>query len=65
LSAVNEVAVEAFLQGGVRWHQIAEVNDAALQCYQPTAQATVADIIDADAAARRCAEAIIDKVRSQ
>ena len=65
LSAANEVAVEAFLQGGLRWHQIAEVNDEALQCYEPTPHATVADIIEADAAARRCAEAIIAKLRSK
>ncbi|MCE9621408.1 MAG: 1-deoxy-D-xylulose-5-phosphate reductoisomerase [Actinomycetia bacterium] len=64
LSAANEVAVDAFLQGGIRWHQIAEVNDEALQRYAPTPQSTVADIIDADAAARRCAAAIIGKVRS-
>lgn len=64
LSAANEVAVDAFLQGGIRWHQIAEINDAALQQYQPTPHATVDDIIDADAAARRCAAAIISKVHS-
>lgn len=65
LSAANEVAVEAFLQGGLRWEQIAEINDAALQRYESAPHATVADIIDADAAARRCAAAIIDKVRSK
>ena len=64
LSAANEVAVDAFLQARIRWHQIAEVNDESLQRYESTPQSTVADIIAADAAARRCARAIIDKVRS-
>jgi len=64
LSAANEVAVEAFLQGGVRWHQIAEINDEALQRYTPTPHASVDDIIDADSAARRCAAGIISKVHS-
>ncbi len=64
LSAANEVAVDAFLQGGIRWHQIAEINDQALQSFVPTPHATVPDIIDADAAARRCAAAIISKLHS-
>lgn len=64
LSAANEVAVDAFLEGSIRWHQIAEVNDEALQRYQPTPQATVADIVEADAAARRCAIDIIARYRS-
>ena len=64
LSAANEVAVDAFLQGGLRWSQIAEINDEALQQYAPTPHSTVGDIVDADAAARLCAAAIIGKVRS-
>ena len=63
LSAANEVAVDAFLQGGLRWHQIAEINDESLQRYEPTPHATVADIIAADAAARRCAAVVIGEVR--
>ena len=61
LSAANEVAVEAFLAGRLRWPQIAEVCDAALQRYEPGADATVDDIIAADAARacsghRRCSQ---------
>jgi 1-deoxy-D-xylulose-5-phosphate reductoisomerase len=56
LSAANEVAVDAFLQGRLRWAQIAEVCDAALQRYEPGADATVADIVAADARARVVAQ---------
>ncbi|MGB8859742.1 MAG: 1-deoxy-D-xylulose-5-phosphate reductoisomerase [Ilumatobacteraceae bacterium] len=52
LSAANEVAVEAFLAGRLKWHQIADVNDAALQRYEPGADTTIDDIIAADARAR-------------
>jgi len=56
LSAANEVAVDAFLQGRLRWSQIAEVCDAVLQRYEPGPDATVADIIAADARARAVAQ---------
>jgi 1-deoxy-D-xylulose-5-phosphate reductoisomerase len=55
LSAANEVAVEAFLQGRIRWHQIAEVCDAALQRFEPGADHSIDDIIAADARARAVA----------
>jgi 1-deoxy-D-xylulose-5-phosphate reductoisomerase len=55
LSAANEVAVEAFLEGRLRWPQIAEVCDRVLQRYQPGADATVDDIVAADATARAVA----------
>ena len=51
LSAANEVAVEAFLAGRIRWTQIADVCDAALQrMIERSADRTVDDVIDADAA---------------
>ena len=59
LSAANEVAVEAFLSGRVRWHQIAEINDAALQRYEPSADHTIDDIIAADARARQVAQEVL------
>ncbi|MEI8241173.1 MAG: 1-deoxy-D-xylulose-5-phosphate reductoisomerase, partial [Actinomycetota bacterium] len=55
LSAANEVAVDAFLQGRIRWHQIAEVCDAALQRFEPGADHSVDAIIAADARARAVA----------
>jgi 1-deoxy-D-xylulose-5-phosphate reductoisomerase len=62
LSAANEVAVEAFLTGGLRWPQIAEVCDEALQRYEPGADETVEDIVAADARARAVATTIVHKI---
>ncbi len=62
LSAANEVAVEAFLQGALRWPQIADVCDAVLQHHDGGADDTVVDIIDADARARDIAAKMISEV---
>jgi len=59
LSAANEVAVEAFLAGRIRWVQIADVNKAALQEYEPGPDNTVADIIAADTRARVVAQEVL------
>jgi 1-deoxy-D-xylulose-5-phosphate reductoisomerase len=60
LSAANEVAVEAFLTGRLRWRQIAEVADAVLHAHDGAKPTTVDDVIDADAAARRVAHQIME-----
>ena len=59
LSAANEVAVDAFLAGRLRWHQIAEVNNQVLERYEPSADSTVDDIIAADARARIVAQEVL------
>jgi 1-deoxy-D-xylulose-5-phosphate reductoisomerase len=59
LSAANEVAVEAFLSGRIRWLQIAEVCDATLQRFERSADRTVDDIIAADARARQVASEVL------
>jgi len=59
LSAANEVAVDAFLEGRIRWTQIAEANEAALQHYEAGPDATVDDIIAADARARQVAQEVL------
>ncbi len=59
LSAANEVAVEAFLAGRIRWSQIADVCDASLQRFERSADRTVADIIAADARARQVATEVL------
>ncbi len=59
LSAANEVAVDAFLAGRIRWAQIADVNDATLQEYEPGPDNTVDDIIAADARARVVAQEVL------
>ena len=55
LSAANEVAVDAFLAGRLRWPQIADVCDATLQHHEVGADDTVADIVAADRRAREVA----------
>ncbi len=62
LSAANEVAVQAFLDGRLRWPQIAEVCDRVLQQHQPGADATVDDIVVADASARALAATVLNEV---
>ncbi len=68
LNAANEVAVAAFLEGRVAWTDIAEVVEATLDGYDPPAMSTTAggdrqrsvdDVLEADAAARRAAEAVV------
>ena len=63
LSAANEVAVAAFLSGGIAWTAIDEAVDAVLQLGTGPAD-TVEDVLAADAIARhRCTEHLGRKLR--
>ncbi|MFM2071619.1 MAG: 1-deoxy-D-xylulose 5-phosphate reductoisomerase [Actinomycetota bacterium] len=64
LSAANEVAVDAFLGGSLRWPQIGEVCDEVLQRWEAGADETVDDIVAADRRARDVAKIVISEVRS-
>ncbi|HVA42588.1 MAG TPA: 1-deoxy-D-xylulose-5-phosphate reductoisomerase [Acidimicrobiales bacterium] len=55
LSAANEVAVAAFLDGRIRWVDIAGVVESAMDAYRPRPAETVEDVLDADAGGRRSA----------
>ena len=59
LSAANEVAVDAFLQGRLRWSQIAEVCDATLQRHDGGECGTVDDVVGGDARARDVARSLL------
>jgi 1-deoxy-D-xylulose-5-phosphate reductoisomerase len=70
LSAANEVAVAAFLAGRISWNAIADVVEGTLDRYDPPAvsesgsnggerQREVGDVLEADGAARRVAEAFV------
>jgi 1-deoxy-D-xylulose-5-phosphate reductoisomerase len=61
LSAANEVAVDAFLAGRIRWPQIAEIIDAAMQNHVAMADTglTLDDIVAADAEGRRAAAQVL------
>ncbi len=61
LSAANEVAVDAFLTGQLRWPQIADVCAATLEQHDGGPAVTVDDIIEADARARSVAATVISR----
>ena len=55
LSAANEIAVEAFLDGHISWSKIAGVIEQTMQHHDGIAPTTVEDILHADQSARRFA----------
>jgi len=60
MSAANEVAVERFLEGGLRWTQIAETVEAAMQTHvTPSGELSAADIIEADRRGRDAARRVL------
>ena len=62
LSAANEVAVEAFLAGSLKWPDIAAVVDASLQAHVATdGTLSSADIIEADRTGREVAHKVLSQ----
>jgi 1-deoxy-D-xylulose-5-phosphate reductoisomerase len=59
LSAANEVAVEAFLDGRIRWVDIAAVIAATLDAHDGGAADSLEAVLDGDRAARRYAERVL------
>ena len=62
LSAANEVAVEAFLAGRIRWNQIPDVCVAVLTRHDDELPRTIDDVKAADQAARRAADLVIKEI---
>jgi 1-deoxy-D-xylulose-5-phosphate reductoisomerase len=60
LNAANEVAVQAFLDGRLNFTAIAAVIDKVLQRLDSSPVKALDDVLDADAAARRQASALIE-----
>ena len=58
LNAANEVAVEAFLQGRLRFDRIHAVNTETLAAVRPSNPASLADLLALDAQARAAAGAV-------
>ncbi len=52
LSAANEIAVESFLAGGIKWNQIASIIELTMQHHDGQMPTTVEDILEADRLAR-------------
>ena len=59
MNAANEVAVAAFLNGGLAWPAIAEVVAETLAMHEPTELVEVDDVLQADALARVRATAVV------
>ena len=63
LNAANEVAVEAFLAGGLRYTDIPRVIERALQRSQGLAAGDLESVLEADRSARRwAAEAVAERI---
>jgi 1-deoxy-D-xylulose-5-phosphate reductoisomerase len=60
LNAANEVAVEAFLSGRVGFTQIAQIVESVLDRYHPASPATIQEVLDIDAEARRLALSVME-----
>ncbi|MGA1239574.1 MAG: 1-deoxy-D-xylulose-5-phosphate reductoisomerase [Ilumatobacteraceae bacterium] len=58
LSAANEIAVETFLAGSVKWNQIASIIESTMQHHDGQIPTTVEDILEADRLARTWASKI-------
>ena len=59
LNAANEVAVEAFLQGQIRFDQIHAVNTGTLQAYSPMPPQALEDLLAIDLEARSHAQGVV------
>ena len=64
LSAANEVAVAAFLGGGIRWNQIADVCSRVVERHDGGVPRDIDDIIEADLRARRIADEVVSTTMS-
>jgi 1-deoxy-D-xylulose-5-phosphate reductoisomerase len=60
LNAANEVAVDAFLTGRIRWAAIPDVLEGALSRHDGTVPDSVDAVIDADGRGRAAAAAVIE-----
>ncbi len=65
LSAADEVAVERFLRGDISFADIPSVVDAALQAHVPQAVVRLEQLLEEDAAARRTATTVCDRLSSR
>jgi len=61
LNAANEVAVEAFLGGKIRWIHIPDVLKGVLDRHNGGTASTLDDVLGADADARRLATALVEE----
>ena len=65
LNAANEIAVAAFLEGAIRFTDIADIVAGVLGSYAPPAPAALEDVFMIDTGARRHAMSEVDRIRKQ
>jgi len=65
LSAANEVAVEAFLDGRIGWVAIAEVVESVLAVHDGAGAGSVEDVMHADEHARRLADGAVSRLAAR
>ncbi len=65
LSAANEVAVEAFLAGVIRWIDISEINAAVLAAHDGGMGATLEGVLEGDHLARLRADDLVKEANSR
>jgi 1-deoxy-D-xylulose-5-phosphate reductoisomerase len=59
MNAANEVAVEAFLNGGIRFVDIAEIIRSSMEAHQPREVVSLDDALETDRWAREKAESLV------
>jgi 1-deoxy-D-xylulose-5-phosphate reductoisomerase len=64
LNGANEVAVEGFLNGRLRWVDIANVIEQAMNRFQASEPRDVADVLAADAQARALAQEAVNRLEA-
>ena len=59
MNAANEIAVEAFLNGGIRFTDISEIIHSTMELHTPKDVETLEDALEADRWAREKAESLV------
>ena len=59
MNAANEIAVDAFLNGGIRFTEIADVIRQTMDAHTPKAMSSLEDALEADRWAREKAESLV------
>ncbi len=62
LSAANEIAVEAFLEGKIKFTDIPGVIERTMNMYQGQAAGSIEEILEVDRRARKKAEELIERI---
>jgi 1-deoxy-D-xylulose-5-phosphate reductoisomerase len=64
LNAADEIAVAAFLDREIRFDEIPRIIEGVLMETDATTLESIAEVLEADAEARRCAKAKVDQRRT-